>query len=208
MNKWRVCLVATAVAFCGLILSPGITRADELTGTVGISWISGVSTFASDTIAVGSSLSCPGTSPICNGYSDGFVQLGDETFSVGTSSISYSGSNYSLEGGNYGSTTSFDFTGLNFASGEPLSGFTIASESGITLTDADFTIGPGGSSISIDLAGLPIDSSFTIDLIPSSTTVAAPEPSSLMLLGLGLIALVGLARKRFGSERFAVGSAS
>jgi len=201
MNNWRLCLIATAVAFCGLILSPGITRADDLTGSAGISWIAGGSTFASDTIAVGSSLSCPGASPICVGYSG----YGSETFTLGTSSISYTATNYPIS--DYGGAVNgFDFTGLTFASGDLLTGFTIASDS-IGLTDADITIGPGGSSIFINLSGLPVDSSFTIDLV-SGPAVATPEPSSLLMLGIGLLALVGLARKRLASDRFAIESAT
>lgn len=198
MKNWRVCLLAVGAAFCALVLSPGVTRADELTGSSGISWIFDGSTFASDTIAAGSSLSCPGASPICVGYSD----LGTETFTLGTSSISYSVSDYPV--GDYGGTTNgFDFTGLTFASGDSLTGFTITSNS-LGLSASDITIGP--SSIFINLSGLPINGSFTIDLT-SGPTVSAPEPSSLVLLGIGLLALVGLAGKCFASGRFALQSA-
>ena len=103
-----------------------------------------------------------------------------------------------------GQFNGFDFTGLTFASGDSLTGFTITSNS-IGLTDADITIGP--SSIFINLAGLPIDGSFTLDLT-SGPSVSTPEPSSLLLLGIGLLALAGLTRKRPGSaRRFAVESA-
>jgi PEP-CTERM motif len=207
MKTVRVCLVAVAAALCALVLSPGIARADTLTGSTGITWVVGTSTFAIDTIADGSSLACPGTSAICDGYSQSGIQLGSETFSIGTSSISYSVSNFPGIGNPYygGTTNGFDFTGLTFASGEPLSGFTIASND-IGLTDTDITIGP--SSIFINLAGSHVDGSFTIDLIPSSNPVATPEPSSLTLLGIGLLALVSLAGKRFAAGRFAVESAS
>ena len=79
MKKARICLMAVAAVFCALVLSPGVTRADELTGSTGISWIFGATTFATDTIAAGSSLSCPGASSICAGYSG----YGTETFSAG-----------------------------------------------------------------------------------------------------------------------------
>jgi hypothetical protein len=209
MKNWRVFLLAVAAAVFALVISPAITRADDLTGSVGISWISGGSTFASDTIAVGSTLSCPGASPICAGY----FGLGSEAFGVSNPtpptsldpSISYSISDYTGIGNpTYGTPTDFDFTGLTFASGEPLSGFTITNNT-IGLTDADVTMGP--SSIFVDLTGLNVDGTFTINLIPE-TPVAAPEPSSFLLLGLGLIALAGLARKRFESDRFGVESAS
>ena len=199
MKKARVCLIAVAAVFCALVLSPGVTRADELTGSTGISWIFGTATFATDSIAVGSSLTCPGSSPICAGYS-GF---GSESFSVGTDSISYSVSDFPT--GDYGGgTNGFDFTGLTFASGDSLTGFTVEPND-MGLTAADITMGP--SSLFINLNGLPIDGSFTIDLI-SGPAVATPEPSSLVMLGLGLFALIGLARKRFAAGSFAVESAS
>jgi len=203
MKKARVCLIAVAAVFCALVLSPGVTRADELTGSTGISWIFGTATFATDSIAVGSSLTCPGSSPICAGYTDGFTGLGNETFSVGTDSISYSVADYPA--GDYsGGTNGFDFTGLTFASGDELTGFTVEPND-MGLTAADITMGP--SSLFINLNGLPIDGSFTIDLI-SGPAVATPEPSSLVMLGLGLFALIGLARKRFAAGSFAVESAS
>lgn len=199
MRKARVCFIAVAAIFCALVLSPGVTRADDLTGSAGISWIFGATTFASDTIAVGSSLSCPGASPICAGYSG----YGTETFTLGTSSITYSVSNYPV--GDYGGTTNgFDFTGLSFLSGDSLTGFTVEPNS-LGLTGSDITIGP--SSIFINLSGLPIDGSFTIDLT-SGPSVSTPEPSSLVLLGIGLLALAGLAGKRFAAGRFALESAS
>ncbi|MGA9633090.1 MAG: hypothetical protein WBQ63_16810, partial [Candidatus Acidiferrales bacterium] len=183
MKKARICLMAVAAVFCALVLSPGVTRADELTGSSGISWIADGTTYASDTIPVGSSLSCPGTSSICT-YFYGF---GTETFSVGTSSISYSVSNFPV--GDYsGTTNGFQFADLTFGSGDSLAGFTIASNN-IGLSASDITFGP--SSIFIDLTGLPIDGSFTIDLI-SGPAVSTPEPSSLVLLGVGLLALMGL----------------
>ena len=199
MRIVRNSLLAIVAASCAFLLAPRNASADTLTGTAGISWIAGGSTFASDTIAVGSSLTCPGGSPICAGYS-GF---GSESFSVGTSSVSYSVSNFPV--GDYGGgTNGFDFTGLTFASGDTLTGFTIEPNN-MGLTAADITIGP--SSIFINLNGLPIDGSFTVDLI-SGSAVPTPEPSSILLLGIGLFALMGLAGKRFAGVRFATQPAS
>ena len=59
MKTVRVCLMVAAVALCALVLSPGMTRADTLTGSTGIAWVFGTSTFATDTIADGSSLVLP-----------------------------------------------------------------------------------------------------------------------------------------------------
>ena len=208
MKNCRSCLIAAVAVFCGLMLSPGITRADDLTGTTGISWLYGGTTIASDTIAVGSTLTCSSTSetsPICAGYSDGFTVLGTETFSVSNSpdpSITYSVSDYPGIGNPPypGTTDGFEFTDLNFGSGDPLGGFTIVDNT-IGLTDTDITI--TGSSIFINLAGLPVDGTFTIDLTPQAG-VPTPEPSSLLMLGIGLLALMGLAGKRLVSDRFAL----
>ncbi|MGA9940324.1 MAG: PEP-CTERM sorting domain-containing protein [Candidatus Acidiferrales bacterium] len=194
MKKARICLMAVAAVFCALVLSPGVTRADELTGSSGISWIADGTTYATGTIPVGTSLTCPGsTSSICGFFGD----LGTETFSVGTSSISYSITDFPA--GDYtGTTNGFQFADLTFASGDPLTGYTIASSS-YALTASDITLGP--SSIFINLTGFPIDGSFTIDLT-SGPAVSTPEPSSLLLLGIGLLALMGLG-KRFAAGRFA-----
>jgi PEP-CTERM motif len=200
MKTVRVCLMAVAAAFCALVLSPGVTRADTLTGSTGITWVFGTSTFATDTIADGSSLSCPSTSPICVGYSG----YGSEAFSVGTSSISYTASIYPPGSYATSSFNGFDFTGLTFASGDSLTGFTLTTNiSG--LTDSDITF--GSSFIDVNLANLPVNGFFTLDLT-SGPTVSTPEPSSLALLGIGLLALlVGLARKRLVLGRFAAESA-
>ncbi|HEX4001837.1 MAG TPA: PEP-CTERM sorting domain-containing protein [Candidatus Acidoferrales bacterium] len=199
MKKARLYLMAVAAVFCALVLSPGVTRADELTGSAGIAWMADGTTYASDAIPVGSSLSCPGSSPVCT-Y---FYGYGTEALSVGTSSITYTVSDFPA--GDYtGTTNGFDFTGLTFASGDPLTGFTIVSNS-MGLTASDITVGP--SSIFFNLTGLPIDGTFTVDLI-SGPAVTTPEPSSLVMLGIGLLALMGLASKRFAAGRFAVESAS
>jgi len=195
MNNWRLCLMATSVAFCGLMLSPGITRADDLTGSAGITWLypNGAMAIGTDTIAVGSSLSCPAdmASPICAGYGED----GSQVFSVGSSTISYEASGYpTTGGGDYLDTPfdGFDFTGLTFASGNSLTGFTLTTDiAGLTSSDVTFT----PSSIEINLAGLPVNGDFTLTLI-SGTTVPAPEPSTLVMLGVGLLALVGFTRKK------------
>ncbi|HTW22404.1 MAG TPA: PEP-CTERM sorting domain-containing protein [Candidatus Baltobacteraceae bacterium] len=192
MKIVRISFLAIVAASCALLLTPGNASADTLTGTTGISWIAGGSTFASDTIAVGSSLNCPGASPICVGYS-GF---GTESFSVGTDSITYSVSDFPV--GDYGGgTNGFEFTGLTFASGDELTGFTIVSGTNtVGVSPSDITITP--TSIFINLNALPIDGTFTIDLL-SGPVAPTPEPSSLLLLGVGLLALAGFTRKKANS---------
>lgn len=190
MKTVRVCLMAVAAAFCALVLCPGVTRADGLTGSAGISWLypdTGTA-FATDTIAVGSTLGCPGASPICAGYGGD----GSESFSVGSSTISYSVSGY--PSGDYTATSfdGFDFTGLTFAGGGSLTGFTLTTDIP-GLTDSDVTF--GSNFIEVNLAGLSVDGDFTLDLV-SGPAVSTPEPSSFLLLGIGLLALVGFARRK------------
>jgi PEP-CTERM motif len=189
MNTVKISLMAVAVALCALVVSPGIARADTLTGSTDISWLypdTGTA-IGSDTIAVGSTLACPGASPICAPY----LGYGTETFSVGTSSISYSAL---FPPATYGGTSfdGFDFTGLTFADGGSLTGFTLTTNIP-GLTDSDVTF--GSNFIEVNLAGLSVNGDFTLDLI-SSPTVSTPEPSSFLLLGIGLLALVGFTRRK------------
>lgn len=189
MRVWRLFLTVVAVTFCALMLSPGVTRADDLTGSAGITWLypNTGTTFATDTIAVGSTLACPGASPICAGYGGD----GTETFTVGPTSISSSVSGYPA--GTYGSASfnGFDFTGLTFAGGGSLTGFTLTTDIP-GLTDSDVTF--GSNFIEINLEDLSVNGDFTLDLI--SGPVSAPEPSSFLLLGIGLLALVGFTRRK------------
>jgi hypothetical protein len=189
MKTWRVGLAVVAAVFCALVVSPGITRADGLTGSAGISWLypDAGTTIGSDTIAVGSTLACPGASPICVPYGG----YGTETFSVGTSSISYSAL---FPPSTYGDTSfdGFDFTGLTFAGGGSLTGFTLTTDIP-GLTDSDVTF--GSNFIEVNLAGLSVDGDFTLDLT-SGPADSTPEPSSFLLLGIGLLALVGFARRK------------
>jgi hypothetical protein len=183
MGRLYFYLLAAATVAAVLFLPVG-AYADSLTGAVGINWFfpNTSTTFAKDTIAVGSSLSCPGSSPICPGY--GFAT---QTFSVGTSAISSA----VVFPGAYQSVAfdGFDFTGLTFLSGGPLSGFTLSTDIA-GLTNSDVTFGP--SNIEINLQGLPVGGDFTLGLLSGSTT-ATPEPPSLALLAAGVLGLLGFA---------------
>ena len=183
MGRLYLYVLAAATVGAAVLLSPVGAHADSLAGSVGINWFSPntSTTFAKDTIAVGSSLSCPGSSPICTGY--GF---GTQTFSVGASAISsavvYPGSY------NSGAFNGFDFTGLAFLSGGSLSGFTLTTNIA-GLTNSDVTFGP--SNIEINLQSLPVSGDFTLNLLTGGTT-ATPEPSSLALVAVGVLGLLGL----------------
>jgi hypothetical protein len=196
MKTPRITLVAIALAGCAFLVSAGVARADgsDLTGSVGIDYLypNTSTVFASGSIAVGSSLTCPGSSAICNAYlsSPSGPPIGSQTFSVGLNSISYLASGYP---GTYAAATfnGLSFTGLTFSGGGSLSGYSIVTNT-IGLTSSDITF--GSNYIDIDLAGLPVDGSFTLDLMSSGGTVT-PEPSSIVLLGTGLLAFFGY-RKR------------
>ena len=88
-----------------------------------------------------------------------------------------------------GTFNGFDFTGLTFQGGGSLVGFTLTTDQA-GLTAADVTFGP--SFIAINLENIPVNGEFTLNLITSDT----PEPSSLATLGVGLLALAGLAVKK------------
>ncbi|MGB7024009.1 MAG: hypothetical protein WBD73_09440, partial [Candidatus Acidiferrales bacterium] len=152
MKSARVYLLATVGVCFGILLFPGSARANGLTGSAQISWLypNTSTTFATDTLGVGSSLSCPGPSPICAGYAG----LGIESFTLASSSISYAASQY--PSGDFASAAfnGFDFTGLTFLGGESLIGFTLTTDIA-GLTSSDVTFGP--SSIAINLEGLPVN---------------------------------------------------
>lgn len=181
-----------AVVVCALLFSPTEARADSLTGSVGITWLDpDTSTiFATDTIAIGSALSCPGsgTSPVCAGFGG----IGFQTFSVGPTSISYVATDWVDKFCCYatGVFNGFDFTGLTFLDGAQLSGFTLTTDmAGLNSSDVTF----GRSFIEINLQNIPVNGDFTLNLITSNTV---PEPSSSTLLGLSLIGSAALTLKK------------
>ena len=164
-----------STAHAGLIGSTGITWYFPDTSTI----------VGTDTIAVGSSLNCPGASPICSGFGGSTV-----SFSVASTSISYN-----FPGaGSYatGSFNGFDFTGLTFAdAGSLLSFGLVTNMTGLTAADVSFT----GNSIEINLQGLSATGTFTLNLSESASST--PEPSSFWLLGSGLLGgLAFWAKKR------------
>jgi hypothetical protein len=187
MNRVRLFLVALAAIFCVLLLSPGMTRADELTGSANVSYVYGSTTLYTDTLAVGSSLSCPGASPICTAYAGD----GIETLSLSADSLTFTVSDYPAS--DYSGTfNGIVLSDLTFSGGS-FTGYTFGPG---TSEDPVVTLGP--TSIDINMAGLPVDGTFTIDF--TSSPVAAPEPSSLLLLGVGLLALMGFVRRKSNAQ--------
>ena len=159
-----------------------------LIGDVGITWLypDTGTTFASDTIAVSSTLNCPGSSSICTGYGT----EGTETFGVNSTSITYTASvanSYATS-----SFNGFDFTGLTFADAGTLTGFTLVNGlAGLTTSDVSF----GPHSIEINLEGLAATGSFTLNL-SEAAGASTPEPSFLAPLALALGGFAFFIRRR------------
>ena len=187
----NILLFATAMArgslSVGLLVVAAMSLAPAahagLVGDVGIVWLwpDSSTTYASDTISVGSTLNCPGSSPICAGYAGG-----TQSFSVTTTSIIYAASG-SGEVYKHPSFNGFDFTGLTFADSGSLLSVSLTGNtiSGLTSSDVSFT----ANSVEVNLEGLSVDGTFTLNLSESAGSV--PEPGSLALmaaaLGLGVL---------------------
>ena len=94
----------------------------------------------SDSIAVGGSVRCPGTSVICDGSSDSLVIV------VHTFGLSIDGG----AGATYG-TSYLDFSGISFAGNLPLWQFTVSYAAVNGFTPQDVTLNNG--VLAVDLSG-------------------------------------------------------
>jgi hypothetical protein len=187
----NILLFATAMArgslSVGLLVVAAMSLAPAahagLVGDVGIVWLwpDSSTTYASDTISVGSTLSCPSASPICSGYEGATVSFG-----VTTTSIVYAASG--IEEYVDTSFNGFDFTALTFADSGSLVSVSLDSNtvSGLTSSNVSST----ANSVEVNLEGLAGNGTFTLDLTESAGSVPEPASLALMAAGLGLGALV------------------
>jgi hypothetical protein len=84
---------------------------------------------------------------------------------------------------------------LQFSGGSSITSVSIdpaTNMAGFNESDLYFT----GNEIQVNWADLPFDSSTVVTLDVNGTSTVVPEPSSLVLLGSGLLAIVGGMRRR------------
>ena len=149
-------------------------------GTDTIAWYfpNAATVFATDTLAVGSSLSCPGTSPLCAGFSQ------PATFTISSMAISLTEQCCT----SYGPTffNGFVFSNIEFADGGSIGGVALSSSDmgGISASDVSFT----ANTISINLEGVAVGSGGSPGVFTLAVT-ETPEPSSWLLLGAALAAV-------------------
>ncbi|MGH9662001.1 MAG: PEP-CTERM sorting domain-containing protein [Bryobacteraceae bacterium] len=148
--------------------------------TIDIRWAfpSFGSTFASTSVLVGGGvkITCPGGDPLCAGF------VGGVTFDIGDLSITHthlSSSTYDAV-----SYNGFAYTSLDTGGGG-ITGYILSTNiAGLDGTRITF----GADNININLQALAVTngSFYTLDL----QTGAVPEPSTVLLIATGLVALL------------------
>ncbi|HEX4025996.1 MAG TPA: PEP-CTERM sorting domain-containing protein [Rhizomicrobium sp.] len=174
-----VCLAAGSAE-----ASPALTG--SLTATYFEPDTSTIRNGAVSTLAIGSTITCPGADAFCNAL----VEPG--TLTASGLSITFNEN----AGSSFNATTfnGIQYSGLTFSDGSTLTGFTLDTDlAGLTGSDVSFT----SSSIMFNASGDDFSSApyhVTLDLVTSSSAV--PEPFTLSLFGAGLAGAAALRRRR------------
>jgi len=188
------CVLAGAAAMAILLAAPAAHAG--LIGDVTVSVLfpdsSTVFNGATDSLPVGSSLSCPGSSPICTaGYFGEAV-----SFSATGTTITFSQDCCAL----YGTATfnGYEFSNLDFADSGTAASATLGSLSGFAeLTQSDVSI--VGGDVFVNLQGLDVGGAgaFTLTLTETGgSTSAVPEPAPALLAGCGLLVMLAARKAR------------
>jgi len=148
---------------------------------------------ATDSLAVGSSLSCPGSSHVCTA---GFFGVSEDvTFSATSGAISFSQGcciDYSSAAFN-----GYEFSNLDFADSGTLASATLGSISGFAqLTQSDVTIVSGDIFVNLQEFVDPSGGSFTLTLTETSGGTTVPEPGTAVFAGSALLAMLAAFRMR------------